>query len=88
MNIFSAPRGSNDDHCMALIWGLYFINTVFFDGKKMGVKKIDDKFKLSLEDTQDDTPIMFLGNDVHEEDLEQGWGHYEGLDKNKDSFFD
>jgi hypothetical protein len=81
LNIFSAPRGSNDDHVMSLIWALYFINTVFFDGKTLGVKKIDDKFKLSIEDKQDDVPIMFYQNEEvgvsKTEDYEEGWGYTE-----------
>ena len=81
-NIFSAPRGTNDDSVMALIWALYFVNTVYFDGKTGGVKTIDEKFKLSLEDQQDDVPIMFYQND---EQLEEGWGYREdGRDYNDD----
>ena len=82
-NIFQAPRGSNDDHVMALIWAVYFVNTVFFDGKTNTVKAIDDKFKLSLEEKNAEEPIMIYQGDVSvEEDLPEGWGYTENYDDN------
>ena len=82
-NIFQAPRGSNDDAVMALIWAVYFVNTVFFDGKTNTVKAIDDKFKLSLEEKNAEEPIMIYQDDVHvEEDLPEGWGYTENYDDN------
>lgn len=87
LNIFQAPRGSTDDHVMALLWALYFVTTMFFDGKQIGVKQIDEKFKLNIEEKNDDTPIMFYQADVEpEQQLPEGWGFEEGLGNNKDEY--
>ena len=85
-NIFQAPRGSNDDHVMSLLWALYFITTIFFDGKNMGVAKVDDKFKVSVEEKQDDTPIMFGPDSTGDTNLDEGWGYLEGTDNNSDTY--
>lgn len=89
LNIFQAPRGSTDDHVMSLLWALFFVSTPFFDGKDVSVKSIQDKFKLSIENMNDDMPIMFdnTGQNViggMEDELEAGWGFEEGLEQSND----
>jgi len=79
-DVFKAPRGSNDDCVTSLLWGLYFLSTIFFDGKKGNVKVIDPKFKISIEDKNDDSPIFFDndGNSVNDagfDDVPEGWGY-------------
>lgn len=84
LNIFKCQNG-NDDCVMALLWALYFLNTVFFDRKNTGVLKIDDKFKISIEDKNEDQPIMFYQDDSPSEpELKEGWGYDEkGQDYNE-----
>jgi len=88
-NVFKAPRGGNDDCVMALIWGLYFVSTVHFDGKNTNIKKIDKKFLIDESKQEDDAPVMFFDDgstpdSINEEDLDEGWGYDEGLKQDDD----
>lgn len=82
MNIFQAPRGYNDDHVMSLMWAVYFINTVFFDKKNVGVMTIDNQFKLNMDEQNEDSPIMFYQDET--EILDEGWGFDEGIGDDDD----
>jgi len=87
-DVFKAPRGSNDDCVTSLLWGVYFLTTIFFDGRNGNVKVIDPKFRLSIEEQNDDKPIFFDndGNGIDEVELEDGWGYDEGLERNNNPY--
>lgn len=87
INIFQAPRGSNDDHVMSLLWALYFINTLFFDRKTLMVNKVDEKFRLDPQEQNGSAVIMIDedGNDMvndsmDNDNIEEGWGFNDGDD--------
>jgi len=80
-NIFKCPRGVHDDCAMALIWGLFFLTSTYFDGKNIDVKKIDDKFLVDGIDRDIDQPIFFddegekMGEDSDWDDMaSEVWG--------------
>jgi hypothetical protein len=89
-NVFQAPRGQHDDCVTSLLWGIYFLTTVFFDGKNINVKKIDEKFlidRIEQEDTTGTVAIIDDGDDSSGYDTEgyspgddSGWGYDEGMD--------
>jgi hypothetical protein len=55
-NVYRAESSSTHDDCVtALLWGLYFIQTSFFDGEGYEAKEIDEQYDLS-----DGGPIMFF----------------------------
>lgn len=68
-NVYRASSSEHDDHITSLIWGLYFVNTIFFDSKDLSIKKIDPSFKLGeSERKQDDVPIVFSDEPAFDED--------------------
>lgn len=84
-NVFQAPKDQNDDCVTSLLWGLYFITTVFFDGKNMDVKKIDDKFLINNNEEDSFGPVAIIG-DESGSDFDEGWGYLEGLQNNNDEY--
>lgn len=55
--IFRAETRTTHDDCVtALLWGMYFITTEFFDGKDLEVKNIDEKYNI---DDDDGGPMIF-----------------------------
>ena len=93
-NVFSAGRDQHDDCVTSLLWGIYFLTTIFFDGKNLDIKTIDDKFLLQKEDDFE-TPVMILddsdytgGVDVEDESgtFQPGWGFEETGDEDFGSF--
>lgn len=71
-NVFhAAGQNEHDDTVTSLIWGLYYLTTVFYDKEANGisdVKNIDKKYMID----SDDKPI-FLGDD----DGQEGYGRWE-----------
>lgn len=59
-DVFSAKHGENDDTVTSLLWGLYFLTTVFYDGKSNDVKKIDPKFRLDGKSEEEEAPIIIF----------------------------
>lgn len=57
-NVYRAPHSEHDDHVTSLLWGLYFVNTIYFDSKDLSVKKIDPKFNID-KNNNPDTPMFF-----------------------------
>lgn len=54
-NVFKAETRTTHDDCVtALIWGLYFLKTKFFDSKDIGVKTLDDKYNI------DEIPVIHV----------------------------
>ncbi len=45
--VFNSGRWENDDCVTSLLWGIYYLTTVFFDGKNINVHQIDNKFKIN-----------------------------------------
>jgi len=65
-DVYRCGTYEHDDHVTSLIWALYFLITSFFDGKSMGVKAVDDKYK--IQGTWDDeTPIVIFDNEYAED---------------------
>jgi hypothetical protein len=63
-NVFQAPRGQNDDCVTSMLWALFFLTTVFFDGKNLNVKQIDDKFLIQKMEEEDTTsPVAITPDD-------------------------
>lgn len=69
-NVFQAPEYSHDDCVTSLLWALYFITTEFFDGKSLGVKNIDDKFKIDNQ-WDNDAPVVFTDQDYYAMDTDE-----------------
>lgn len=64
INVFRGADGSNDDCISSLLWGLYFVNSIFFDGKKTDVKVIDSKFLVdNKEEEEPEEPIGFIDDE-------------------------
>jgi len=62
-NIYQSPEYAHDDSVTSLLWALYFVTTELFDGKNVGIKSIEDKFK--IDDRWDsDAPIVFTDQDA------------------------
>jgi hypothetical protein len=57
-NVYRAPASEHDDYVTSLLWGLYFVNTIYFDAKDLSIKTIDPRFKIEQR-TQDDVPVIF-----------------------------
>jgi hypothetical protein len=59
-NVFSSGKHENDDTVTALLWGLYFVSTTFFDGKNVDIKKIDDKFRMDKNNDDERTETAMV----------------------------
>ena len=56
-NVFRAEN-ENDDTITAILWGLYFVKSDFYEGRTYGNTQIEDKFK--IKDEEYDTPLMIF----------------------------
>ena len=53
-NIFRGPRTDHDDHVTSLIWGLYYLQTPYFDGDLTSVRtSINEVYKIIPDDEAD-----------------------------------
>jgi hypothetical protein len=58
-NVFKAGKHEHDDCVTSLIWGIYFLSTIYFDGKSNDVKVIDERFKIGpASDMSMPTPVI------------------------------
>lgn len=87
-NVFKAPRTGHDDCVTSLLWGLYFLTTVFFDGKNLDVKTIDKRYMVDTISKEDITaPVAIIGPDdenITDDSFKgpgEGWGYGETGDE-------
>ncbi len=66
-DVFQAPRTEHDDCITSLLWGLYFLSTEFFDSQDVGVKVIDDEYRIEGTDYED-APIMCGSKEQNRDD--------------------
>jgi len=45
-NVFKAGHSEHDDHVMAMMWGLYYVNTQAYENKSWDKRSIDTRLKL------------------------------------------
>lgn len=53
-NIFKATGSQNDDLVASLYWAIYFLQTNQYDGYGNEISKIEDRFKIKKEESEDD----------------------------------